>query len=331
MDLLSKNSVIVKAEDLTDINENIKVISECKWYDKLYVIRYLMQKGYCTLFASGYSDDATALRESNVGASPNLGGTPISKNSSDIILTDDSFGGNVKAVLWSRDVIQRFNRGVLFHISTLYSIVFYAILMEFLGVKLNYTTNQILYFMLIMYSPLAFMLQNNNSSKICKPIHKSKNFGITPKELKVNIWINFIVTIAGLIIILLVNQNLETYKLITKNLTFFKFIPLAPTNESMEAILFTVFSSFIIWNVFNSCEYGTKSSLAGIFKNIRLLAGIFCGFVLNFIIIQVGENIITTNGIGIKLWILCVFYAFGLVILSEIIKIAWKILKTLRA
>jgi calcium-translocating P-type ATPase len=63
------------------------------------------------------TNDAPALKASDVGLSMGITGTKVAQNASDIVITDDKFSSIVKAILWGRSVYDNIRRFLQFQLT----------------------------------------------------------------------------------------------------------------------------------------------------------------------------------------------------------------------
>ncbi|GMH68470.1 hypothetical protein TL16_g04938 [Triparma laevis f. inornata] len=75
------------------------------------------------------TNDAPALKASDVGLSMGITGTKVAQNASDVVITDDKFSSIVRAILWGRSVYDNIRRFLQFQLTV--NVV--ALLLVFIG------------------------------------------------------------------------------------------------------------------------------------------------------------------------------------------------------
>lgn len=75
------------------------------------------------------TNDAPALKASDIGFAMGISGTDVAKNSAGIIILDDNFASIVRSVVWGRNVYDNIKRFLLFQLTV--NIV--ALIVAFIG------------------------------------------------------------------------------------------------------------------------------------------------------------------------------------------------------
>jgi len=114
------------------------------------------------------SNDASALKKSDVGFAMNIAGTQLAKDAADIILADDNFASIVTALKWGRNIYDSIRKFIQFQLT----VNLVALSME----KSPLTAVQMLWVNLIMDSFAALALATEPPSEellLRKPYRKT--------------------------------------------------------------------------------------------------------------------------------------------------------------
>ena len=137
---------------------DIKVMSRARPEDKVRLVKLLEKMGEVVAVTGDGTNDAPALNYANVGLSMGSG-TAVAKESSDIIILDDSFSTVVTAVEWGRSIYHNIQRFIFFQLSVNVAALLTAIAGPlFLKEEYPLTITQILWINLIMDTLAALAL-----------------------------------------------------------------------------------------------------------------------------------------------------------------------------
>jgi Ca2+-transporting ATPase len=90
--------------EMTKVIPHLQVLARSSPEDKRILVKMLKQLGETVAVTGDGTNDAPALKMSDVGFSMGIAGTEVAKEASSIILMDDNFASIVKALMWGRSV-----------------------------------------------------------------------------------------------------------------------------------------------------------------------------------------------------------------------------------
>ncbi|KAJ3616145.1 hypothetical protein Zmor_012037 [Zophobas morio] len=101
-------------KELLRVIEQIHIFARVNPEHKVRIVEALQAKGNITSMTGDGVNDAPSLAKADIGVAMGITGTDVSKQASDIILTDDNFETIIKGVYEGRNVFQKIRRAVAF-------------------------------------------------------------------------------------------------------------------------------------------------------------------------------------------------------------------------
>ena len=145
-------------ESFDEIQQTLRVIARSSYQHKYMLVTGLKQLESVVAVTGDGTNDAAALKQSDVGLAMNIVGTDIAKAASDIIIVDDNFNSIITAVKWGRNIYDSIRKFLQFQLT----INLVALMLVFIGaVALEaspLTAVQMLWVNLIMDSMAALAL-----------------------------------------------------------------------------------------------------------------------------------------------------------------------------
>jgi Ca2+-transporting ATPase len=104
-------------EELKEVLPKVQVLARSSPADKFKLVHLLKEMGEVVAVTGDGTNDAPALKESDVVLAMGIAGTEVAKEAADIVILDDNFRSIVKAVLWGRSVFNNIRKFLMFQLT----------------------------------------------------------------------------------------------------------------------------------------------------------------------------------------------------------------------
>ena len=270
----------------------IKVMSRARPEDKVRLVKLLEKMGEVVAVTGDGTNDAPALNYANVGLSMGSG-TSVAKESSDIIILDDSISTVVTAVEWGRSIYHNIQRFIFFQLSVNVAALLTAIAGPlFLNQEYPLTITQILWINLIMDTLAALALASEPKDPA---VMKEKPRGLNDSIITKQMWKRIMLAGIGMFF------------------AAFMFMMRSPGegSENYDVFICCFFTGFVLmqmWNLFNArCLETSNGPFHKLGQNRNFLLVVTLIFILQIIIVQfVPGDLFRTVKLDALAWIILI-------------------------
>ena len=306
---VAKSPYVVGSDFIGEEINDISIVARSKPETKMRIVQALQSNSEVVAVTGDGINDAPALSKADVGISMGISGTEVSKNASDIILTDDSFNTIVDGIKWGRGIYENFQRFIQFQLTINIVAFVIAVMSQIMNREMPFTTIQLLFINIIMDGPPALALGLEPVRDYVlkrKPIKRTA--GIIARSMAVNITIN-----AFLIISIISLQE------------FYNILQATPQEKS--TVVFCLFAFTALFNAFNCREFGLNSIITNFFKNKLALEVILITAIVQILLTQIFRSFFNSVALGIDMWIKILLLSSMVLVLNEIVKFILRMVR----
>lgn len=302
----------LSAHELSGRIEEIGVFARVDPEHKVAIVNALTGRGHIVAMTGDGVNDAAALRTAHMGVAMGITGTEVTKEASDMILTDDDFSSIVRAVRQGRAIYDNIVKFVRFQLSTNIGAILTFIGASALGMPAPLTAIQILWVNIIMDGPpaLALAVDPARPGLMDEPPRR-------PEERILNRTRLLRMFRAGLI------MAVGTLAVLT-----------IARGQTAEAVALTMtFTTFVLFQFFNALNARAEDRTVftrHLFTNRWLWISLGSVVLLQILAVQlpVLHDIFETTSLDGYQWLICAAVASSVLIIEEAIKFLNLLLKS---
>ncbi len=314
---------LLSEEELQNQIENIKVFARVSPEHKVAIVDALKKNDHIVAMTGDGINDAPSLKKADIGLAMGITGTDVSKEASDMILTDDNFATIVKAIKEGRVIYDNLKKFILFLLSCNISevlLMFIAIVLGSYIFKLAGIDPQLIYIPLLPVQILwmnlitdglpALALGVNPSEKniMERKATKRRDQILSKKRLGMILWQGLALTIGSLFMYFIGPKLFNTHSLL----------------HDKDVFHTCVFTTLVLTQLFHSYNFRFEDKgifRKGIFENKILNLSILGSILLQVALIYVPflQRIFSTTSLNAYQWLMVLASSIVPVILINLI------------
>ena len=303
--LKSENDIILTSKELNELEDsellkllpNLKVVARALPADKVRLVKLAQELNLVTGMTGDGVNDSPALERADVGFSMRSG-TEIAKESSDIVILDDTLTSIAKTCLYGRTIYKSIQKFIQYQLTVNFSAIVIAFIGPFIGFDFPLSMSQMLWVNLIMDTLAALALGGEPSlNEYLDERPKKRDEQIISKYM----W-NSIIGMGSYIVIL--------------SLFFLKSTFVMEIFRGNNKYLLTGFFTFFIFlNTFNIFNVRSKNInlLEHIKENQNFIKVVVFIFILQITMVYFGGDLLRTYGLTSKEWLFLTILSFSVI------------------
>lgn len=306
-------------DELAERVGGIGVFARVSPEHKVRVVTALQAGGKVVAMTGDGVNDAAALRHADIGVAMGITGTEVTKEASDMVLTDDNFATIVEAVKGGRAIYDNIIKFVRFQLSTNVSAILTILGASLLKWPVPFTPLQILWVNLIADGPPAITLGTDTPDD--RVMHRPPvRAGAAILSGRRVTRIGFTGAVMAVSLLLLFWGSLRHFDLTAGDFGS-DYDGYVGDTKVVLTMMFTTFVFQQLFNVFNA-RTETQSILTHRSPNRSLTLVVLALFVIQICVVQLGflQSIFGTTDLSILQILICVGIASIVVVTEELRK-----------
>ncbi|MDD5087117.1 MAG: cation-translocating P-type ATPase, partial [Candidatus Nanoarchaeia archaeon] len=308
--LIEENEEVVTGKELMGISHSkldqivnkVSVFARISPKDKIGIVDSLKKQGNVVAMTGDGVNDAPALKKADIGIAMGITGTDVSKEASDMILTDDNFASIVNAIEEGRGIYDNIKKFVEYLLSSNLGEILVIFMAMVIGFPLPLVAVHLLWINLITdgFPALALGIDPKEQG-IMERKPRKKNSSIFSR--------NIILRMSYVGIIMCIG-TLFVFNLYKENLTY------------ARTMVFCTLMMFQMFNVLNCRSEKNSLFKVGVFSNLYLVGAIALSVVLQILVVHTGlSKFFSVVPLSAIEWVYVVLVSSSVFVIVEIVKL----------
>jgi len=294
-------------QELRDVIDDVVIFARTTPEHKLRIVKALQDKGHVVAMTGDGVNDAPALKKADIGVSMGKCGTDVARESSNMVLADDSYTSIVHAIEEGRTIYSNIRRFVYYFLTGNVMKVSLMVLAVLLGLSIPLTALMILFINLVNSSLPAFALSvEPTHAKVMRQKPRPTNENLLSSYLLLKILVLVPIGVLGPLLLFIWEINV-----------------LGSSVARAQTVVFATIVLMELLHAFNARSLNRSVFALGVAGNKYLLLFTAMSFTLTLMVIYTsfGQALFSTIPLGFGDWISVIFVAVSILIICEIIKL----------
>ncbi|MCK5587914.1 MAG: calcium-transporting P-type ATPase, PMR1-type [Candidatus Lokiarchaeota archaeon] len=318
INLLKSNDLVLTGSELDELSdiefanivEDVSVYARVSPEHKQRIVRALQKGGHITAMTGDGINDAPALKMADIGVAMGIIGTDVSKEASDMILTDDNFATIVSAVEEGRGIFDNIKKYLAYLLSCNAGEILLLLVASLMGLPLPLIAIQLLWINLTTdgLPALALSIDPRDPDVLHRPPRDPLESVFTRRVLWLIASVAILITI-GIIPVYAWSVNVRHVSI-----------------QKAQTIAFTMLVMFEMFNAFNCRSEKHSITKLGLFTNAWLLLAVASSIVLQLAVIYVPflQPLFNTAPLTLAEWVIIIVVSSSVILVVEAGKFIWS-------